>query len=51
MPRSAGRQEADRAISWEVFQNLTNANTGLCMRSPVEYLEKGLKDLKGFATP
>jgi hypothetical protein len=46
------------AVSWEALPKpykyrirCSQPTIGLSMGSPVEELEKGLKELKGFATP
>jgi hypothetical protein len=56
--RSAYWQEPDIAISCEALPEpdkyrdaCSQLNIGLSTGSPVEDLEKGLKELKGFATP
>jgi len=58
MPRSACWQEPDLAVSWEALPEhdkyrgrRLQQTTELRMGSPVEELEKGLMELKGFATP
>jgi hypothetical protein len=47
-------QEPDMAVSWEALTE-PNKYWGGCSQlstgSPLEELEKGLKELKGFATP
>jgi hypothetical protein len=57
MPGSACGQEADVAVSWEVLPELDmhrgrclQPTIGLSMGSPMEELEKGVKELNGFAT-
>jgi hypothetical protein len=57
MPRSACWQEPDRAVSWEPLLEpgkyrggCSQPTIGLSTGSPMEELEKGLKELKGFAT-
>ena len=56
MPKSACWQDPDIAVSWEAlpepdkYKQMLTANQ-LSMESPMEELEKGLKELKGFATP
>jgi hypothetical protein len=56
MPTSACRQESDIAVSWEVLQEpdknrggCSQPTIGLSTGSPMEELEKGLKELKSFA--
>ena len=56
MPASACWQEPDRAVSWEVLPQpdkyrCLQATIGLIKGSQVEELEKGLKEMKEFATP
>jgi hypothetical protein len=58
MPRSACWQKPDIAVSWEVLPEpdkyrgkCLQPTTGLSMGSPMEELEKGLKELKGFVAP
>jgi hypothetical protein len=58
MPRSAYWEEPDRAVTWEALPELykyrggySQPTIGLSVGSPIEELEKGLKELKGFATP
>jgi hypothetical protein len=58
MPTSACWQEPDIAVTWEALPEpdkyrggYTQPTFGLRMGSPMEELEKGLKDLKGFVTP
>jgi hypothetical protein len=36
--------------AWQIQRYVLTTNIGLSMRSPMEELEKGLKELKGFAT-
>jgi hypothetical protein len=58
MPRSACWQEPDIAVSWEavpeadIYRGRCSSSTiGLNTGSPMEELEKGLKELKEFVTP
>jgi len=58
MLRSACWQEPDIAVSWNVLPNTDKyrggylqPTVGLRIGSPMEKLEKGLKELKGFETP
>ena len=58
MPPSACWQEPDIAASWEAVPEAekyrggySEPTIGLIMGSPVEELEKGLKELKGVAVP
>jgi hypothetical protein len=57
MPRSECWQEPDIAISWEALpvpdkyrSRCSQPKIGLSIGSPMEELEKGLKELKWFAT-
>ena len=61
MPRSACLSEPDIAVSWwggralpepdKYRARCSKPTIGLSMGFPVEELEKGLKEMKGFATP
>ena len=58
MPSSACWQEHDMAVSWEALPEpdkyrggCSQPTIGLSTGSPMEELEKGLKELKGFVTP
>ena len=56
MPRSACWQEPDMSVPWEALPEpdkyrgrCSQPNIGLSKGSPVEELEKGMKELKSFA--
>ena len=58
MLRSVCWQESNIAVSWGAFSEpgkyrggCLQPTIGLIMGSPMEELDKGLKELKGFATP
>jgi hypothetical protein len=58
MPTSACWQEPDLAVSWEALpvpdkyrSGFSQPSIGLSTRSPMKELEKGPKELKGFAAP
>jgi hypothetical protein len=58
MPRSACGQEPDIAVSWEALPepdkyigSCSQPTIGLSTGSPMEKLEKGLKEVKVFAIP
>jgi hypothetical protein len=58
MPTSACWQEPDIAVSWEALSVPDNCRNGCSQpsigwstRSPMKELEKGPKELKGFAAP
>jgi hypothetical protein len=58
MPRSAWWQEPVKSVLWEALPEPDEYRGGysepmivLRMGDPMEVLEKGLKELKGFATP
>jgi hypothetical protein len=58
MPRSACWKEPVIAVSWEYLPEpykyrggCSQPTIGLSVGCPTEELEKGLKELKGFATP
>jgi hypothetical protein len=58
MPTSACWQDPNIAVSWEALPEpdqyrgrCLQPTIGLSTRFPMEELEKGLKELKGFANP
>jgi hypothetical protein len=58
MTTSACWQEPDIALSWEALpvphiyrDGCSQPSIGLSIGSPMKELEKGLKELKGFAAP
>jgi hypothetical protein len=51
MPRTGGWQEPDMDVSWGDLPEPDKPTIRLSKGFPMEELEKGLKELKGFETP